>query len=190
MNASASASDLKWRPTVRRRDAAERPCGAAQRTAPYPRLAPAVPHPALRDNLLYRRFPIGRPSKDRMRPSLPAPPQASRPKPRAFFSYPNSVQQRFDGFSPAPRPTQSSPVKAGPATRHPGPQTRNPKPERGSNPVKVGQGRSRSVRPSQGCPCRPAPRPQTQTPNLRLDNEKCPAARKGWQFSILGLMMA
>jgi len=38
MNASASASSLKWRPTARR-NAAGRSCRAGQRPAPYPHLA-------------------------------------------------------------------------------------------------------------------------------------------------------
>jgi hypothetical protein len=59
---------LEMAATVRRRAATVCSCGARPRAAPSTHLAQAVAHPALRDNLLYRRFPIGRPSKDRVRP--------------------------------------------------------------------------------------------------------------------------
>ena len=116
------------------------------------------------------------------RPAPSLAPQAPR---LLFLSKFRSAEVRR--FQPGP---PSNPVKPSQSwSCHPAPRTPDPEPQTRKG-VKPSQGRSRSVRPSQGCPCRPAPRPQTQTPNLRLDNEKCPAARKGWQFSILGLMMA
>jgi hypothetical protein len=88
---------------------------------------------------------IAKPSSARS-PLYPSLPRASRPKPRAFFSCPKSVQESPDGFSPAA-------VKPYPTARHPGPETRNPSPQ---PRVKVGQGQSNLALP----PGTPDPRPK------------------------------
>ena len=235
MSASASASHLKWRPTVRLRAATGRLCGAGQKAAPYPapypHLAQGVPQVS---NLLYRRFPnrqtvqelnapacgaasgFGNPryrrlgslrykiaassgpqplktiDADKVQPTPascgsggpPAWPRAPSPKPRAFFSYPKSVQESFGGFSPAPvkvsqtqsnhfmvSPAGSRPVKLGPVPGTPDPRPKTQDPKRGSNPVKPLYGQSSRVKVSQAWSCRPASRTRDQKPKTRKEGQ-------------------
>jgi len=256
MSASASASHLKWRPTVRLRAATGRLCGAGQKAAPYPapypHLAQGVPQVS---NLLYRRFPnrqtvqelnapacgaasgFGNPryrrlgslrykiaassgpqplktiDADKVQPTPascgsggpPAWPRAPSPKPRAFFSYPKSVQESFGGFSPAPvkvsqtqsnhfmvSPAGSRPVKLGPVPGTPDPRPETQDPKGGSNPVKVGQTQS-----SLSSPCghrhpvasRPAaiPGPRHKTSRLNFPHPLPPLQKNGGLSSRLAL---
>ena len=129
MNASASA--LKWRPTVPPRDAAERSCGAAPRAAPSTHLAvvaaspswpaPRAPSPA-------PSYPIQSPFRRGSAVSA-----RSRSVKVSQTSQARAVTHP-PGVSRLNQPNQARPCR-------PAPRTRDPK--GGSNPVKVSQGVSR-----------------------------------------------
>jgi len=119
MNASASASSssLKWRGA-----AAGRSCGAGQRAAPYPHLAIVAGIPPVAPQAS-RPVPATL-AKPRIGPFYHSPPRAPRPNPRAFSCCPQSVQEGFDGFSPAAvKPSQAPPNRPAPQTPDPKPQT-------------------------------------------------------------------
>jgi len=137
MNASASASSLKWRPTARR-NAAGRSCRAGQRPAPYPHLAvmagsrPTGSSPVKVGQGQSRSVKVG---QGRSRSVKVSQGQSRSVKVGQGQSRSVKVSQG-----------RSRSVKVG--------QGR-------SGSVRVGQGRSRSVKPS---PVAPRPRPRTRDP--------------------------
>jgi len=155
MNASASASSLNWRPTVRRRVAAGRSSGAGPRAAPSKHLAvvadslPAPPQAARAAPSSLAKPKFG--PLSRFTPSCPAP---SIPVQNPF--------RRGSPFQPGPRPAQSNPVKVSQAWRcRPAPQAPDPRPQTPDPKPQTPDPRPQTQNPR---PKTPDPKPQTQNP--------------------------
>ena len=140
MNASASASSLNWWPTIRRRAAAGRSCGAAQR------VAPSTPFALVAD-------------------LTPPPPQAPRLRFLSILSETRSSE--IERYQPGQNRSGSvKPSQACHAAKLPRPETRNPRPQKR---VKPSQAQSRwaqlpAPRTPDPRPQTQDPRPQTPDP--------------------------
>ena len=145
---NASEPCLKWRPTVRRRAAAGRPCGAGQRAEPYPHLAVvAASLPALPRAFFFHPKSVQGTFGD----FSPAPVKVGQTQSNPVKLWPATRPSRTPDPKPQTRKVGqagSRSVKLGPAARHPRPKTRNPGPDGQSKRVKP-------LKPASPCPSKP-----------------------------------